>query len=378
MKNAIRSWWNQPAVAEPPPRSMNDWIIVGVLVVASIVEPFFRDELWLPPLAVLLGVVPLAALLWRRSHPLAAVLVAFTAHWLTEVIPDLAGEESIYLYTGMLYAVLLPYSLFRWDSGRNAALGFLFIIGTHMFSHSLTWADAAFVVVFFMFPAEIGASVRYRVGAKQRQIEQIKLEERQQIARELHDTVAHHVSAIAVRAQAGRIQAGSDPEGAVAALDVIEHEASKTLAEMRAMVDVLRSSGSADLAPQPGVADLVGFARNGADRPRITVDVAPEAAEPPPAVGAAIYRIAQESITNALRHARRPSEIRVSVDGDADWFRLSVRDDGEHVASGRDPGGFGLVGMKERAKLLGGTLEAGPDGTRGWRVEAALPRVAAS
>ena len=378
LKNAVRTAWNQPAVADPPGRSMNDWIIVGVLVVASVIEPLFRDDLWQPPLAVVLGVIPIVMLLWRRDRPLLAVLIGFTAHALTEIIPDLAGEQSIYLYSGVLYAVLLPYALFRWGSGRHAAVGFVFIIGMHLFSHPLTWADAAFVVVFFMFPAEIGASVRYRVGARAREIEQVKLEERQQLARELHDTVAHHVSAIAVRAQAGRIHAESDPSGAVQALDVIEAEASRTLSEMRTMVDVLRSNAAAQLAPQPGVADIAGFARNGPELPRITVDVSAEAGEPAAAVGAAIYRIAQESITNALRHARRPREICVTVDGDAECIRLSVSDDGEQVTGGGEPDGFGLIGMKERALLLGGSLEAGPRSPRGWRVETVLPRAAAT
>ena len=357
---------------------MNDWIIVGVLVGASLAEPFFRSDLWQPGLAVVLGIIPLVMLLWRRSHPLVAVLVGFTAHALTEIIPALAGEESIYLYSGVLYAVLLPYALFRWGSGRHAALGFAFIVGMHLFSHPLTWADAAFVVVFFMFPAEVGASVRYRVAARQRQIEQIKLQERQQLARELHDTVAHHVSAIAVRAQAGRVQAESDPAGAVHALDVIESEASRTLSEMRSMVDVLRSNTAAELSPQPRVADLVEFARDDTELPRITVDVSDDAGEPAAPVGMALYRIAQESITNALRHARRPREITVSVDGDGDWLRLSVCDDGEQVDALVDSGGFGLIGMSERVKLLGGTLEAGPRSSRGWRVEAVLPRTAAT
>lgn len=353
---------------------MNDWIIVGVLVVASIIEPFFRPELWAPPLAVFLGIVPVFALLWRRSNPLAATLVAFTAHFLTEVIPNIAGEEPVFLYSGLLYAILLPYSLLRWGSGRHAPWGLLFIMGTHIVSHPLTWQEAAFVVVFFMFPAEVGASVRYRETSKKRQIEQIKLEERQQLARELHDTVAHHVSAIAVRAQAGRVQAEADPDGALAALNVIETEASKTLAEMRAMVGVLRSNDAAELAPQPGVAELAQFARNGSETPRITVDVAPETGEPSPPIDAAIYRIAQESITNALRHASHPKEINVAVDGDDDFVRLSVSDDGQSIADPRSTDGFGVVGMKERAKLLGGTLVAGPVNGRGWKVEAVLPR----
>jgi len=378
LKDTVRKLWNQPAIADPPPIAMNDWIIVSVLVVASLVEPFIRDDLSMPALAVVLGIIPVVALLWRRSNPLAAVLVAFTAHALTEAIPRLAGDESIYLYSGLLYAVMLPYALFRWGSGRQATFGFVFIVATHLLSHPFTLLDSAFVVIFFMFPAEVGASVRYRDTARRKLIDQIKLQERQELARELHDTVAHHVSAIAVRAQAGRVQAQNDPEGAVVALDVIEQEASRTLTEMRSMVNVLRSSEVAELAPQPGVADLSHFARDTSELPRITVEVSRNAGEPAAPVGAAIYRIAQESITNALRHSRSPREINISVDGDADFVRLSILDDGESIANGRGSGGFGVVGMKERANLLGGTLEAGPTPGRGWKVEAVLPRVDAT
>jgi len=143
------------------------------------------------------------------------------------------------------------------------------------------------------------------------------------------------------------------------------------------MVDALRSTSAAELALQPSAAELTRFARDD-ELPRITIDVSARTGDPVPPVGAAIYRIAQESITNALRHARQPSEIAVAVDGDGDWMRLSITDDGEARVSGRDFGGFGLIGIRERAKLLGGRLEAGPVNGRGWRVEAVLPRLGAA
>ena len=90
---------------------------------------------------------------------------------------------------------------------------------------------------------------------------------------------------------------------------------------------------------------------------------------------AAVYRIAQESITNAVKHARRATQIDVRVTGDADCVRLTVRDDGDTSSSGANASpGYGLAGMGERAALLGGTLEAGPSGGSGWLVSAVLPR----
>lgn len=381
VKNAIESWWQSPPVDDPPARSVNDWIIVGVLITASFVEALFlRPELWSKPLAILLSVGPIVALLWRRTHPLPVVFLAFSVHAGSELIPRAFGEQEIFLYSGLAYALIIPYSLFRWGSGRHGAIGLVFIVATHLTSHPLSVADAAAVVGFFLFPAEVGASVRYRVSARAREVEQIKHHERQEIARELHDTVAHHVSAIVIRAQAGRVQAGTDPGAAVAALSTIEQEASLTLMEMRTMVGVLRSGDSPDLAPQRGLADIADLARAGDDGPRISVNFSGNTEETTPSVGAALYRVAQEAITNSLRHSRRAQHISVLVDGGTEHVRLSVQDDGEFVGGSRTPAGietgYGVIGMQERAKLLGGTLEAGPADGRGWKVEATLPRLA--
>ena len=94
----------------------------------------------------------------------------------------------------------------------------------------------------------------------------------------------------------------------------------------------------------------------------------------PPAVAAAVYRLAQESITNARRHARHATHVTVALTGDGDQVRLTVDDDGSTGAASRAPAGYGLVGMRERATLLGGSFHAGPAADRGWRVEAVLPR----
>ncbi len=167
----------------------------------------------------------------------------------------------------------------------------------------------------------------------------------------------------------------SDPEAALDALRVIEEEASRTLTEMRAMVGALRDGAEADLTPQRGVADIDRLAGEGHDRPEVAVERTGDLERLRPTVDAALYRLAQESITNARRHARHATRIRVLIRGDADLVRLTVVDDGD--ASAFDPrttSGFGLVGMAERAKLLGGTFEAGPNRSRGWTVDVALPR----
>ena len=208
-------------------------------------------------------------------------------------------------------------------------------------------------------------------------MEQVRFHEREVLARELHDTVAHHVSAIAVQAQAGRFLAGSrDLDGAARALEVIEAEASRTLAEMRSMVGSLRlGDGTPEVFAHHGVTDIGGLATVEGDRGlRIEVEQCGDLDELRPSVGAALYRVAQESVTNAKRHARHATRVHVLVDGGSDTVRLSVSDDGERGLSDSRVPGYGLVGMAERVTLLGGTLEAGPGPDHGWTVHAVIPR----
>jgi signal transduction histidine kinase len=317
-------------------------------------------------------------LLWRRTHPLAAVAVTFGVLIAVTVAALVGADGPVGLDTSV-YVLLFPYALFRWGSGREAVIGLGIILVAYVLGIASDYTglvDAALASVVALFPAALGAAVRYQTTSRLRALDQVKLREREQLARELHDTVAHHVSAIAIRAQAGRVVAGSHPGAAVDALKVIEEEASRTLAEMRGIVGVLREHEEPELAPQRGVADIKQLADRVGDRPRVEVHLSGDLDDLGPSVGAAVYRIAQESITNAVRHARHATWISVSVAGDDDWVRLTVRDDGDASSTGRRSAGYGLVGMTERAMLLGGTLEAGPGPDRGWTVTAVLPRAA--
>jgi len=208
-------------------------------------------------------------------------------------------------------------------------------------------------------------------------LDQVRLREREQLARELHDTVAHHVSAMVVRAQAGRVVAATRPAAASEALEVIEAEGSRTLAEMRVLVGALRAGEEADLAPQRGVADIERLARTLDGEPRVELHVTGDLDDLGPSVGAAVYRIAQESLTNAMKHSRHAGRIVVRVAGDESCVRITVDDDGDPVSAAWVQAGYGIVGMTERATLLGGTIEVGPGPERGWVVDAVLPRVGA-
>jgi signal transduction histidine kinase len=301
-----------------------------------------------------------------------AVVAALT---LGDVLTRLGTGEAIDISTAV-YFLLVPYALLRWGSGREAAIGMVLILVWSFLSTIWTSAaDAALGVLFLSFVAAMGATVRYRASSRLRARDQVRLREREQLARELHDTVAHHVSAIAIQAQAGRAVAASRPDAAVDALEAIDEAASRTLEELRALVGALRDGDEPELAPQRGVADVERLARAPADGPRVDVQLTGDLDGLRPLVGAAIYRIAQESITNAIRHSRHATRIEIQIAGDDDRVRVTVRDDGETAPASPDSSsGYGLAGMAERAALLGGTLEAGPSRGRGWSVTAVLPR----
>ena len=127
------------------------------------------------------------------------------------------------------------------------------------------------------------------------------------------------------------------------------------------MVGALREGQAAHLMPQRGVTDVWQLARAAGDSPLVTADVTGDVGDLRPAVDAAVYRLTQESITNAVRQARHATRIDVRIDGYDDCVRLTVVDDGDPTSVGRPSWGYGIVGMTERAALLGGTLEAGPE-----------------
>ena len=377
VSDTVRQLWAEPRASPPPPaRVWTDWVLLALLVPVGVLEVFLRNDLGWPVVAFILGVPSIFALLWRRTHPLTVVVIVFACHGASEAVLLLGADYSAMLYA-TAWLLILPYALFRWGSGRECMIGLAVMMLAHVPNGSGAVNSIVEVIaasVFLLFPAAVGLAVRYRLAYRVRVFDQVKLLERELLARELHDTVAHHVSAIIIQAQAGRTVASTDPDTAVRVLQVIEEEASRTLTEMRIMVGALRDGETAELAPQRGVADITKLARATGDSPLIAVRLTGGLDDIRPSVGAAVYRMAQESITNAVRHARHATRIEVLVTGDDDAIRLTVQDDGDPNPSAAGSIGYGLVGMSERAKLLGGTLQAGPSDGRGWTITAVLPR----
>jgi signal transduction histidine kinase len=195
--------------------------------------------------------------------------------------------------------------------------------------------------------------------------------ERNRIARELHDVVAHHVSMMVVQAEAGPVVVEHDPARAAASFDAISAAGKQALSEMRRLLGVLKENPSAPLAPQPGLSSIpelvAGVRAAGLD---VTLGLDRLDVEPEPAVALSAYRLVQEALTNCLRHAG-PASVLVHVAREENHLVVRVLDDGVGGPCGE--GGHGLVAMRERVALLGGRLQVGPRDGGGWGVEAELP-----
>ena len=203
---------------------------------------------------------------------------------------------------------------------------------------------------------------RHRVAT-----EEARRDERLELARELHDVVAHHVTGIVLQAQAARVirDSGQLDES----LADIETAGSEALAAMRRVVGLLRDTGdavSSGTGPE-GLSELV----ERFDGPAVRLRLPAGSPVWPQEVTSTVYRIVQESLTNVARHAPRASSVEVSVGQDRSAITVEVVDDGPPVRAHR--GGYGLVGMRERVEALGGSLFAGPRAGPGWAVRARLP-----
>lgn len=378
----LRSVWAEARPVQPPQsRAAVTWDRVSTLAlaVASVLEAFLRQGIAYRGAHAIVGVAFVLPLVFRREKPLGSFLVSFALAAVVPVAAGLVGIEWVDLHTGA-FILLLPYSLVRWGSGREISIGLGALVGLYAIAfvrdrfHGT--GDAVGGALVMLFPALTGATVRFRGNARRRELDAVRLEERAQIARELHDSVAHQLSAVALLAQGGIVVGETRPEEALQVLHLIEESAGKALGELRTLVGALRSDGAPALGPQPTLTDLKGLASAPHEPLAVTVSVVGPLDGPSlsTALQSAIYRIAQEAITNARRHAKRATRVRVELRVTPTAATLSITDDGQSRAARADRElGFGLVGMAERAGLLGGTLEAGPAPEGGWHVSANFP-----
>lgn len=227
---------------------------------------------------------------------------------------------------------------------------------------------------------ELSERARFAEERQEALAAQAVADEQRRIARELHDVVAHHISVIGVMSEGAKRVLRHDPDAAEEALTTVNQTARTALREMRDILTVLRQGrdegGSADLEPQPTVDSLRALVAQTKDAGLpVRYTVRGEEYPLPTGVSLAVYRIAQEALTNTIKHAGPQARAGVVVDYGDNEFRIAVGDSGHGapVVSGFS-GGHGLIGMRERATLYGGSLEAGPRPGGGYLVEARFPK----
>ncbi|MEV1023873.1 histidine kinase [Streptomyces sp. NPDC050264] len=220
----------------------------------------------------------------------------------------------------------------------------------------------------------IGLGMRLLLADRRRQAAALRLEQRTEFARDLHDFVAHHVTGIVVQAQGAQAMAGRKPELVPPALQRIEQAGSEALTSMRHMVGMLRDAdGEVTLTPLAGIGEVrtlvEEFSAVGGARARLDVEGTFD--DLPVEVSTTVHRVVMEALTNVRKHGQGCTEVRVRVDRSGDRLTVRVADDGRphHVSQS----GFGLKGLAERVGLIGGSVQAGPVTGGGWGVEATLP-----
>ena len=332
----------------------------------------------LPFAALFLLAVACGALYWRRTEPLGVLGLTLVATLLAAAIGyrDLAGGYAVLV---ALYSAGRYVDDERWSyvglAGSFSCVAFDYLTG------ETTAVAVGFGLVVLSAVWYVGRRLRTREeDAEERRREQAAdadravQAERTRIARELHDVVAHRVSLMTVQAGAAKTVASDDPQAALQAMEAVEHAGRQALDELRHLLGVLRpSADGGSLGPQPGLTDVPRlvdqFREAGLD---VSLSVSGATTDLPARVDLSAYRIVQEALTNVLKHAGpgAQSDVRVSIDDGA--VAIEISDDGQAVTS--LPGsGHGIMGMRERALLLGGSLSAGPRAGGGFRVAAHLP-----
>jgi signal transduction histidine kinase len=377
VSSALRAWLGQPS-----PRTVDValTVAVGVPVVATTAASGAEQDRLL--LGVLFGLLATVPLLVRRRWPFAVLAVTVGAATATPVDGEYALPIVVALYT--------IGSTRSWEATIAAAIavvatGFVYILAggpdftyDELIAVALTCSVSAGVGLFVQSRRDSLEALRERAARLDRErellAERAVAEERVRIAHELHDVVAHNVSLIVVQAQA--LGATVPDERVAEGTAQIADLGREAMAEMHRTLKLLRAGDdqTAERAPQPGLAhlgDLLERSRAAGLRVELAVEGDPRPLAQ--SVDLSAFRILQEALTNVVKHAGR-AHTTVLLGYRADALELTVTDTGDGAAVPvHTPGGHGLVGMRERAALFGGTLTAGPRGDHGFEVHAVLP-----
>ncbi len=386
----------------PPPR--HRWLVRGRFDLVEVVDVitalvcFLAGNSWLRSqhtshgavavnagTLLLVAFVTSAPLVLRTRFPLTALAAsALTIVGTNAVLPPHALATSAYLPTSVLVYELCLYAVTVRCRPRITIAA---TVATLLGAAVIDWSSLAAAFFLTAIPLLLGAVVRtWRRGesrlAEQEQRhsgERALFEERQRIARELHDVVAHHMSVIAIQAEAAPYKTEAPPPELVECFGEIRTSALTGLTELRRVLGVLRTDRP-DTTPAPGLGDLDALlesARGGGLS--VTATTSGDPVTLPEGVDLSAYRIAQEALSNAMRHAPG-SQVAVRVSYRGNHVGLDIRNGARSHAAGpgatgvsADRGGHGIIGMRERAAMLGGSLHTGPTEDGGFHVIAILP-----
>ena len=381
-------------------------LLVGSLAVALsnlAGTTIFTTPMWLQ---ILGGGIMTVPLVWRRRFPLTSGLMVNGLY--------IAFGQSIGLdlYSSQVSLFLSFFSIGAWSGRRRAASWAralicvamaVWLVASHLRTMEEISASATplgssvnaariglswLINIAFFAAAWFFGEQGWKRAMDQAQLDEAKdsihalqaelvskaiEEERLRIARELHDVVAHHVTTMSVQAAAARRLLGSDPERARTALKEVESGARQAVKDLRTMVFTLRSSDG-ERESLPTLEDLAVLVTSSRLAGRnVTYEVIGERPRVSPSVELTLYRVAQEALTNAAKHAGPNASVAVRLRGRGETLELEIADDGVGMRS-RIPGtGTGLIGMRERVTAVGGTLETGTKPRGGFRVRAEIP-----
>jgi signal transduction histidine kinase len=375
--------------------SERDWTVLDrllVLMVAAVaaIDVLTSNALDGPRIVNLVVLeATVATLVWRRSQPLLALACVMGGLVAMQLFLTPPPE----LFTAVLLLLTVNYSTGAHLDARPALAGLAIGAGTVLVVAAIYDPDDVFfpVVFFCVIPWLVGRTLRnqtrlarelaekaeHAAYAREEEERRAGAAERSRIARELHDVLAHNLSVMVVQAGAARRIAGRDPQRAAEAAELIQQTGRETLAELRQLFGAVRRGEGEPLAGPPSLARVDRLAQRARDAGLpVELRIEGDPVQLPTGVDLAAYRVVQEALTNALKHAGS-ARARVHVCYEPHEVVIEIEDDG--VGPGRDGalreagGGHGLVGMRERVHLYGGAFEAGRRRGGGFAIRARLP-----
>ncbi|MBU2665891.1 sensor histidine kinase [Actinoplanes bogorensis] len=373
LRAVARSW--------PPrlPRNAEPWldgvIAVGVFVATALPVLLSRDGQWWHLVAAAGASLPL---FWRRRNPLlttAIVGAAISVLGLAHQLPPLPFGSLVATYT---FALISP------SPWRQIAIGVQSVaVVVSLIVPGEDWATFGYVGMAYVAAYSLGIGTRgrrdriamleERSARHEEERAAAAVRDRNRIAREVHDIVAHTVAVMVVQAEAGPVMTRNDPERAEKTFEVIAESGRTAIAQLRRSLAALRSAeGEVSARPGPGLADVPGVLDD-ARRSGLVVTLRRRGRERPLAseADATVYRVVQESLTNTIRHAHA-SKVDVLIEFTEDDLRLTITDDGTGATDVKS--GYGMMGMRERVTACGGEVYAGSDPAgAGFVVSAVLP-----